>query len=350
MRKLFTLVCLSLCLCLAAPALAVPCRDERTLTDGGAMLETAVSLFGGASLMRDVYAVNEGEAVPQTMIEGALLLGYGRHLLPNVDGDPADAAETVSAAAAEALLPQLFAGTAAIPETPSCPCITRSGDTLTFDISDVDVETASAAKVFSAWEENGRMTVLADLYSAIAYYGEDLEQVSEEYITWIRTAQFVLERDPNALLGYRLVAMNAYPDWLDGALSEWELTLGEDYEVNLPAFFALASSEDGTDVYTADGLDAALTVQIVPASGQDPLDTARREYAAAHPEAAIVMEPALSHFTAETDGAYVLYVWPEGADTLHVVTLTFPPERQYEFSFYGEIIRNSFYCEGMGLG
>ena len=62
------------------------------------------------------------------------------------------------------------------------------------------------------------------------------------------------------------------------------------------------------------------------------------------------MEPDLSYFTAETDGMYVMYVVPEEADSLHVLTLTFPSERQYEFSFYGEIIRNSFYCEGMGLG
>ena len=88
----------------------------------------------------------------------------------------------------------------------------------------------------------------------------------------------------------------------------------------------------------------------VAAAGRDPLAAARTEYAAAHPEATITMEPGLFYFTGETDGAYVIYVYPEASDTLRIITLTFPSERQYEFSFYGEIIRNSFDCEGMGLG
>ncbi len=350
MKKLINLLCLALCLCLAVPALAAPHRDRRTVTDLSEELETAVSLFGGASLLRDVYELKEGEPVPQALEEGALLVGFGRHLLPNLDGDATDGKETADAAALSGLLGQLFTGETAVPETPSCPCITREGDKLTFDITDVDVESAGGAYIFSAWQDDRRVTVLADLYSAISYFGEDVELISEEYILWIRTAQFVLERDEAAALGYRLVSMVSYPDWLDGAVNEWELTLGEDYEVNLPTFFRLASSEDGTDTYAAEGLDASLTIQTLPASGQDPLSAAREEYAAAHPDASIVMEPDLSYFTAETDGMYVMYVVPEEADSLHVLTLTFPSERQYEFSFYGEIIRNSFYCEGMGLG
>ena len=350
MRKTILTICIILSVCLAVPALAAPCRDERTLGDGGTELGTAVSLFGGAALMRDVYGLAEGEAVPQALAEGVLLLGYGRHVLPNTDGDPTDGTETVEAAAVQTLLPQLFTGAAGVPETPSCPCITWDGDSLVFDITDVDVESAGAAYIFSSWQDGTRVTVLADLYTSIAYFGEDPDLIAEEYLTWIRTAQFVLERDDAALLGYRLVSMTAYPDWLDGAIGEWELTMGEDYEVNLPTFFRLDTSEDGTDTYVADGLDAMLTIQTVSASGQDPLAAARAEYAAKHPDAAIVMEPELGHFTAETDGAYVLYVCPEETDTLRIIILTFPNERQYEFSFYGEIIRNSFYCEGMGLG
>ena len=350
MRKFTLLIALALCACIAIPATAAPHRDERTLLNGGTELETAVSLFGGAALMRDVYTVAEGEAVPQAMAEGALLLGYGRHLLPNTDGDPTDSTETADAATLNGMLAQLFSGPAAVPETPSCPCITRNGDSLSFDITDVDVESAGGACIFSAWQDGNRLTVLADLYTAIAYFGEDMDLIPEEYVSWIRTALFVLDRDDTALLGYRLVAMTTYPDWLDGTLSEWELTLGEDYEVNLPTFFQLDSSEDGTDVYTADGLDAIITLQTVAAAGRDPLAAARTEYAAAHPEATITMEPGLFYFTGETDGAYVIYVYPEASDTLRIITLTFPSERQYEFSFYGEIIRNSFYCEGMGLG
>ena len=350
MRRIIITVCLFLSLCLAAPALAAPSRDVRTLNDGGEALETAVSLFGGAALLRDVYDLEEGGEVPQALTEGVLLLGYSRSLLPNGNGSPADAAKTVDAAAVQDLLPQLFAGPAAVGETPSCPCIVRQGDSLVFDVSDVDTESAGGGYVFSSWQDGKRVTVLADLYTTIDGFGEDLDVIPEECLTWMRTAQFVLEQDENALLGYRLVSMVSYPEWLEGAVSEWELTMGEDYEVNLPTFFHLDVTDEGADTYKADQIDAKLTVAALPASGEDPLAAALEEYASAHPEAAIVMEAELGHFTAETDGAYVMYVRPEESDTLRVVTLTFPSERQYEFSFYGEIIRNSFYCEGMGLG
>ena len=105
-----------------------------------------------------------------------------------------------------------------MPETPSCPCITRAGEQLTFDLSDVDTETAGGAYIFSSWQDGARVTVLADLYSAIAYFGEDLDLIGEEYIIWVRTAQMVLERDDTSALGYRLVSLTSYPDWLDGAL------------------------------------------------------------------------------------------------------------------------------------
>ncbi len=350
MRKLILFVSLFLCVCLAVTAGAAPCRDERELSGTDEALEAAVTLFGGAALLRDVYSLEEGAEVPAAMAEGTLLLGYGRDLLPGADSDPDDAKETVPAAEIEALLPRLFSGAAAVPETPTCPCIAREGENLVFDLSDVDMETAGGSHIFSAWQDGSRVTVLADLYAAIDDFGEELDLIPEEYITWIRTARFVLEKDAEAVLGYRLVSMDAYPDWLDGAVSEWELVLGEDYEVNMPTFFYLASSEGGVDTYAADGLEARLTVQAVPAEGEDPLEAARAEYASAHPEAAIAMEAELYNFTAETDGAFVMYVWPEESEAMRIITLTFPSERQYEFSFYGEIIRNSFYCDGMGLG
>ena len=349
MKKAFLALCMMLCVSLAATALAAPCRDVRT-EGRDAELENAVSLFAGAALMRDVTDFTEGEAVPQPLAEGVLLLGFGRHLLASTDGNPSDETETADAAALQPILSSLFSGDSQVPETPSCPCITRSGDQLVFDITDVDVESAGGAYIFSRWLDGERVVVLADLYNAIAYFGEEIAIIPEECISWVRTAMLTLERDSASPVGYRLVSMTAYPDWLDGSVNEFELTLGEDYEVSLPPFLRLSNSEDGTDTYVADGIPVQLTIQTLAAQGQDPLDAAREAFVAGHPDAAIVMEPQLSYFTGETDGAYTFVVCPDGAESMRVLTLTFPSERQYEFSFYGEIIRNSFWCEGMGLG
>ena len=350
MRKI-TVVCVCLlCLCLAVPTLAAPCRDARSVGAADPALEAAVSLFGGASVLKNIYSLAEGEACPQELAEGVLLLGYGRRLLPTADQSEATESVTVPAAEVQTLLGQLFAGRAAAPETPICPCITRANDSLSFDITDVDVEAAPGAYIFSSWTDGGKITVLADLYTAISGFGLPVGEIPEDCLFWNRTAQLVLTQDPVSPLGYRLVSMTAYPDWLDGTLTEWELTMGEDYEVSLPSFLRLTASEDGTDTYTAEGLAAQLTIQTLPATGEDPLAAARSAYAQSHPDAAILMEPALGYFTGETDGAYLLCVCPEGTESIRELTLTFPGERQYEFSFYGEIIRNSFWCEGGGEG
>ena len=160
MRKLLLIVSLVLCACLALPACAAPCRDARGLNGVDEELDMAVSLFGGAALLRDVYSLEEGTEVPAAMAEGALLLGYGRQLLAGTDGDPDDGQETVSAAEAASLLPRLFAGAATLPDAPTCPCIKREGENLVFDLSDVDVESAGGAHIFSAWQDGSRVTVL----------------------------------------------------------------------------------------------------------------------------------------------------------------------------------------------
>ena len=125
MKKAFLALCMMLCVSLAATALAAPCRDVRT-EGRDAELENAVSLFAGAALMRDVTDFTEGEAVPQPLAEGVLLLGFGRHLLASTDGNPSDETETADAAALQPILSSLFSGDSQVPETPSCPCITSA--------------------------------------------------------------------------------------------------------------------------------------------------------------------------------------------------------------------------------
>ncbi len=42
------------------------------------------------------------------------------------------------------------------------------------------------------------------------------------------------------------------------------------------------------------------------------------------------------------EGEYSLTVFTEGTGSLYALTLRFPAERQAEYAFYAEMIRNSF--------
>jgi len=349
MRKLTVFLTLILCLCLAT-ASAAPSRDLRTDTQTDASLATAVSLFAGAALLREVNGLEEGAPVPQALAEGALVLGCSRHLLPNQDGDPTDLTETIADEAAQLTLNSLFAAPVSVPQTPTCPCITRVEGGLKIDHTDIDVESAGSAYIFSVTQENGRLRVLADEYITLAYYVETVDLIPEDSIVWVRTAEMLLEPSAESPLGYRLVSLRHGTDWADGATSEWALTMGEDYEVNLPGSFKQVSSGAGETVYESAETGARLSVRVLNLAAADPLSAQREQYVASHPDARVVMEPSLYYFTGETAGEYVFCVAPENTATVHLLTMTFPAERQYEFSFYGEIIRNSFWCEGLGNG
>ena len=57
-----------------------------------------------------------------------------------------------------------------------------------------------------------------------------------------------------------------------------------------------------------------------------------------------------SLFTAVGDGQYELHLIPEGISWHYTLTLSFPPERQAEFTLYAEFICNSLTAWGAANG
>ncbi|MBQ8081333.1 MAG: hypothetical protein IJ240_05475 [Clostridia bacterium] len=336
-------------LSLSAAALAAPSRDERTSV-GNQALRDAVSLFMGASLLRGVEGLNAGESPSQALIEGTLLLGFSRSILPSVDGDYADGTETVPDDVTEIYLSELFAAPAPIPTQPTCPCITRQEGALYFDFTDLESESSVGAHIFSVTDNGSTVTVLADLFTSVAFAGEPIETLPEDGLNWEYTAQITLEKNSDSQFGYRLIGYRLSPEWLDGALVEWRTVSGADYEASIPSILTVDSLGGAEDTFaTADG-SASLVIRTLNGAGGDRLQAARNDYAASHPGARIVYQGEVNLFTGETSGEYTICFAPEGVDTVRLLTLSFPAERQDEFSFYGEIIRNAFWCDGLGNG
>ena len=355
-------VCLTLALLMACScAQAAPGRDVRDLDlRVNQSLKAFVNLMGGACLLRDVRELKENETPSDPLLEGALLLGLSRGLLPRTDGDPNDMEETLTVSAAEQLLSGLFAcpGGVIFPQTPGCPCMKRSGDELTVNFDGVEASTSGGARIFSVRKEGSVLTVLADVYTSLASWQTDPLVVSEDCLTWEYTARFVLRQETgnsDALFGYRLISLESYPEWAQGCLDAWRSVRKDSFSFILPPDMGRWSEsgtwEEGNKEYrfeTDDGA-AVLTVREEPARSQDPLNWIRSDYLAAHPDAQVKLEPLLHYASAETQGEYALVVAPANG-TVYTFLLSFPTERQYEYSFVGEMIRNSFWCQGDSLG
>ena len=355
-------VCLALVLLMVCScAQAAPGRDVRDLDlRVSQSLKAFVNLMGGACLLRDVRELTENETPPDPLLEGALLLGLSRGLLPRTDGDPNDSEETLPVSSAEQLLSGLFAcpGGVRFPQTPGCPCMKRSGDELTVNFEGVEASTSGGARIFSVQKEGSVLTVLADVFTSMASWQTDPLVVSEDCLTWEYTARFVLQEEagnPDVLFGYRLISLASYPEWGQGCLDEWRSVRKDSFSFILPPYMSRWSEtgtwEAGDKEYRFEKDDgsAVLTVREEQARSQDPLSWIRSDYLAAHPDAQVKMEPLLHYASAETLGEYALVVAP-GNGTVYTFILSFPMERQYEYSFVGEMIRNSFWCLGVPLG
>ena len=331
-------------------ALAAPVRDLRRTDESGEDLRAMVSLAAASALMKGETVLEEGATPGQRLTEGMLLLGYARGLLPRTDGDPADGRETVSDGDAAAYLAALFETAPLPPQTPECPCITRSGASLTVDYQGVGEEQTAAARIYSSAENNGRLTVLADVYTTLMNWQTSAEETADECLNWVCAARFEFVRAPEALLGWKLCAFRMGPEWLAGFLNEWTAAQGGAYELLLPPSMQKTAEGEGWTLYEMPEGPASLTVSFSPRPGGDALSAGRAAYLSVYPDARVVMEPALSYVTMETEGSVTLLFAPDGSPDTCTLTLSFPPERQEEFSFYAEILRNTFWLEGFPAG
>ncbi len=347
MKKLSALL-LILCLCCSC-ALAAPVRDARDMAvEEDDNLSALVSLMGGAVLMRDVSSLSAGETPSQPLVEGALLLGLFRFVLPRVDEQPLDDVETVPVDILKTYYRDLFAsGEFEAWDAPQCPCITRTdGSAFSFDFSDLEDDSYGGAKIYEITKSGNDLIVRADLYSSIGNEGVPAGDVPQSVLFWESGITLELQPSSASRFGYQVVSLTTTPAYENGAFSEWNVTEGEGYSMSLPQML----EDKGGDVYqSADGL-VTLRVETITDTRSDRLSYYLEQYQSGHIDARVLAEADMGYFTGETDGEYTICFANEYSDSVYLLTLTFPAERQAEFSFYGEIIRNSFYGYGLAMG
>lgn len=354
MKKVLALM-LALALALGCmPALAAPMRDAKN--DGGNEigLKNMVSLAMGAAVLRDEDSLAPGEAPSQALVEGVLALGMQTLMLPYSGGDEIlQGKAQLTDGEVSAIYSGFFAtGAYQKPAASTCPCITLTDTGLSMDLTDLKENPSIGAYIYDVVSDDDGLTLQCDLYTYYGDFGQSAEALPEDALTWLCHADVSLCYDEDALYGYTLESYALSDTYVDGVLGDWQSVENTEYEysVTLPSIFGLADDSAACRVWqTAEG-DATLTIQAL--ENDAAYDAVLAAFRQAHPDAVITEEAQFvqAQFLAEEPGQIVLCVVPQDVHWRYTVTLSFPAERQAEFSLYAQFIRNSMSVWGASNG
>ena len=202
-----------------------------------------------------------------------------------------------------------------------------------------DDNTYIGALVYSCVEDGGCYVLECDVYAEEG--GDSLPHYApDEAITWLCDATVCAKRDGD---GYALVSCETGDYYAFGSMVMME---ADDFSVSLPDLYTV-NDEDAYDFscYAGDGS----FVSGVRYRVEDALDLNREEYArqllGEENEGLIISDlPEVNMLTAQDTGMYVIVY--SGENQFHSLTITYPEEREAEFTLYAEFMRNSFVVAG----
>ena len=352
MKKLLSAL---LCLCLVGgvvPALAAPARDVQTmdvLLDDNLMtllniIDTAIpeECFSepGVTLLED------GEQPATILVEQALAAGvlYAR---PTT---------VLTKEEADELYHQLFTyGELNLEEANSLIFVSLTADGVE-TYPEIFVENGGAGVwVYSAAFDGTDVTLECDLfYLEYADFGGYqtvyVDELPEDAVTWVCNAEMSLRADPEKEFGYTLNSLTISPVYQDGNLSRWQDVENTEYEysVSIPSILGLCDDDPAHRSWqTGDG---SVTLTIDAEEESLSYAEALSRFTQAHPELTVIEEEEFGNFYAFGEGCFILLCVGEDINWNYTVTLTFPAERQAEYSLYAEIIRNSMIVWGLSNG
>ncbi len=340
-RRSIAALCALALFSLPFAALAAPIRDERGMDiaqDEG--LRGFLSTVMSAAVLKDVTVLEEGERPDAGLAEAVFaVFEYNMFGLDSV---------TLSEADCAALYDGFFAGGGFVmPEEGHCPCVKIVDGSMVMDLSELNETPLVGVHVWESEFRDGRLCMKADLYTAWGYYMTPPLDIPEEDLTWYCSAEICAESGEGKLFGWTLSSFRLGKVWQDGALSEWKTceNAGEGYSLVVPSLFGESSVKEGVREWqTADGL-SSMRLEILPAM--------------TFAQGLEMMDPAGGRLTKEEEFSYILItgeresrllVCGENLPQACLVTLEYPEENMWEYTFYIEIIRNSLSMRGLAYG
>lgn len=346
MRKRIFALLLAFCFALTVcPALGedalllLPTRDlgavEVTVDE---RLQTLLDIMSYA-IPEDCYGdsavavLKAGEAPDPALTEQALCVAcaYARDT------------DTLSGEEAKELYAQLFtSGEMTLPEEKDRYYAVPAADGFQFRVEDFGQHLTGAC--LSSAEFDGT-DVLVKLDS-IGYSQTPFEQAP--YLAC--QMELSLRYAPETEFGYTVNSIAVSPFYRCGDFSKWQEIENEAYHytVNLPDELGQAGDDPQHMVWQNAQGDVTLTVDVTEESLS--FDEALARFMQEHPGVKPVQQRQFDVLTAEWEGHYAVVVAAEGSPCAYTAVLTFPQERQAEYSLYGEIIRNSFGVRGLSNG
>ena len=370
MRKTIALLLAACLLISAAPALAAPTRDAQAVevTVDDKLLSLAELVVNAAILQNTpaepatvsaIPGLAKGELPSDLLVSCALAWGINAGLLPY--GGKIGDEKTIALGKTEAqdLYQRIFTNSeyaVAYHEEEEADRIKAENQMRTW-YARGELNLAYAALcdygvyIYSAEFDGTDAEILCDVFSMKdAQARQNAEDIPEEAMAWVYNARLSLHSAPDKAFGYTLNGFEISPYYLDGDLSKWPEFENADmeYSVNLPTIFGVADDTPANRVWqTADG-KATLTIAVEEKTGS--YEDALAKYLAGHPGAKISQQREFDFFSEAAEGKYTLVFVSELKDKAYTVTMTFPAERQAEFEFYAEIIRNSLSIWGVSNG
>lgn len=351
--KLTRLLAMLLALCLSIPsAFAAPVRDpqlEEMTIDLG--LQTLVEWVAGAAVLSDVAGMEEALPPHQALVEGMLSLGVYNGILP-ARGEEKNRQVILPLDEIASHYDQIFtSGQYAAPKEALFPGLSYEAGGLKMDLSAHVSNPRIGAYIYSTAFDGETVHVKCDLYSYYEDYAISAENLPENGMTWLCHGEFFLHYAPEMTFGYTLDGFALSPVYLDGQLFAWQDVENTTYEysVRLPAIFGLANdTADYMAWQTADG-EAEMTIR-VHADYQKSYDDTLSDFLLSNPGQTVTEQREFSQFFAVGEGAYTLWIIPESMNWAYSISLSFPAQRQAEFTLYAEFIRNSMMIWGLSNG
>lgn len=203
-----------------------------------------------------------------------------------------------------------------------------------------DNNTYVGAYVYSCVEDGGCYVLECDVY--LEEGGDSLpEFAADNALTWLCDATVCVKRNGNE---YELVSVEA-GDYYAATAMKTTVNTEKGFEVSLPDTFVPAA--DGVDYSYSeeDKVVATVTYRFEEAKGTSLADYAK----SLGGEGMIVdVNEDLAQATAQAAGMYLVIC--AGEDGFHSLTLSYPAEREAEFTLYAEFMRNSFVVSGQSNG
>ncbi len=368
-KKLFALL-LALCLALAAvPGLAAPTRDIKALeVTVDEKLTALAELAVNAAILQEtpaqpgaariIPALEKGETPSDLLVSCALAWGIQAGILPYDLVAVDQEILALDAARAQELYEGIFTSPAyAFRQWTEEEAETLKNENSRTWYTGKELNTAFAplchygVYIYSAESDGTDVDVQCDVFTAkMTEVQQSAEELPEEALVWQCNACISLRSAPEKPFGYTVNGISISPFYEAGDLSQWKAFENEkmEYSVNLPGILGVSDETASYRVWkTGDG-QATLTISTV--DEQTFLEAAAATYQTAYPQAKIIQEPEFDRFSVMQEGSYTLVTTSEEMQRLVMVTFTFPAERQAEYAFYAEIIRNSLSLWGISNG